>query len=103
MTPSSYEPDLFPEASADNRYEKHIPVVGLEKPQRTSSTWQWRDSRVHLEHVGDPESAVRMILVHGAGGNSAAMWPYAAHLSKLGAYVTVPDLPGYGKTLSTNP
>lgn len=41
--------------------------------------------------------------MHGAGGDSAAMWPYAAHLSKLGAHVTVPDLPGYGKTTSAHP
>ena len=40
-----------------------------------------------------------MLLVHGAGGNAAAMWPYAAHLSRLGARVTVVDLPGYGRTI----
>ena len=44
-----------------------------------------------------------MLLVHGAGGNSAAMRPYAAHLSELGACVTVPDLPGYGRTTIAHP
>ncbi|WP_026927397.1 alpha/beta hydrolase [Granulicoccus phenolivorans] len=37
-------------------------------------------------------------LIHGAGGNAAAMWPCAAHLSTLGAPVTTVDLPGYGRT-----
>lgn len=103
MTSHSYEPNSFPETPSDKRYEKHIPALSGENTQRTASTWEWKDSRVHLEHVGDPESAIRMLLVHGAGGNSAAMWPYAAHFSELGAYVTVPDLPGYGKTQTTHP
>ncbi|KUM35358.1 alpha/beta fold hydrolase [Arthrobacter sp. EpRS71] len=38
-----------------------------------------------------------------AGGNSAALWPYAAHLSTLGAYVTVPDMLGYGRTETAQP
>lgn len=43
---------------------------------------------------------MRIILVHGAGGNAAAMWPYSAGLSAIGALVTVPDLPGYGHTVT---
>ncbi|WP_223286064.1 alpha/beta fold hydrolase [Kocuria atrinae] len=46
---------------------------------------------------------MRILLVHGAGGNSDAFWPYAAHFASLGAYVTVPDLPGYGMTVTKNP
>lgn len=53
---------------------------------------------MHLEHVGDPHTPVRILLVHGAGGNAAALWPYVAHLASLEAYVTVPGLPGYGLT-----
>ncbi len=87
----------------DRRYEGHVPELRGGAVLRSSSTWAWRDSVVHLEHVGDPEAPVRMLLVHGAGGNSAAMWPYAAHVSRLGAHVTVPDLPGYGKTTTGRP
>lgn len=71
--------------------------------QRSVTSWEWRGAQVHIEHIGDPEASLRMLLIHGAGGNSAAMWPYAAHLSELGAYVTVPDLPGYGMTESPHP
>lgn len=87
----------------DRHYEKYIPALLGEAVLRSAVTWKWRDSDVHVEHIGDPEAPVRMLLVHGAGGNSAAMWPYAAHLSKLGAHVTVPDLPGYGKTITAHP
>lgn len=86
-----------------DRYEPYLPVVPGNPVPRSVSAWEWRDSRVHLEHVGDRDAAVRLLLVHGAGGNSAAMWPYAAHLSQLGAYVSVPDLPGYGQTHSPHP
>jgi alpha-beta hydrolase superfamily lysophospholipase len=85
------------------RYEKHLHAVPADAVLRSSSTWEWRDFSVHVEHVGDPDAPVRMLLVHGAGGNSAAMWPYAAQLAELGAYVTVPDLPGYGQTTSPHP
>lgn len=82
---------------ADSRYEPYIrpvdPGVG-----RVAEAWKWRRWDVHLEHVGCPEAPVRMLLVHGAGGNAAAMWPFAAHLSQLGALVTLVDLPGYGRT-----
>lgn len=87
----------------ESRYAKHIPAETDKPILRASSTWAWQDSQIHIDRVGDPESPVRMILVHGAGGNSAAMWPYAASFSKLGAYVTVPDLPGYGKTTTSSP
>ncbi|MBX9246677.1 alpha/beta hydrolase [Actinotalea ferrariae] len=81
----------------DRRYEPYVRPVAP-SVRRTAETWVWQDRSVHLEHVGDPEAPVRMLLVHGAGGNAAAMWPFAAHLSQAGAYVTVLDLPGYGRT-----
>jgi alpha-beta hydrolase superfamily lysophospholipase len=106
----SRRPEFFPDTDPssaklpdDHRYEKHIPALPGEVVLRWALSWKWRDSRVHVEHIGDPKASVRMLLVHGAGGNSAAMWPYAAHLSKLGAHVTVPDLPGYGKTITAHP
>lgn len=85
------------------RYEKHTPALPGDTVQRSAFIWKWRDSGVHVERIGHPQAPVRMLLVHGAGGNSAAMRPYAAHLSKLGAYVTVPDLPGYGQTTTAHP
>jgi alpha-beta hydrolase superfamily lysophospholipase len=84
-------------------YERFVPPLSSGQVPRSSSMWTWRDHRVHLQHVGDPEAPVRMLLVHGAGGNTAAMWPYAAHLSTIGVRVTVPDLPGYGLTEVPDP
>lgn len=87
----------------DRRYERH--VRPLPRPVRRSrEDWVWRDRDgraqwlLNVEHVGADDAPVRVILVHGAGGNAAAMWPFAAHLSLLGTRVTVVDLPGYGRS-----
>lgn len=90
--------------SADDvRYEPH--VRPLPHPvDRVREGWPWRDPDgrgewlLNVEHVGVQDAPVRMVLVHGAGGNAAALWPFAAHLSLLGARVTLVDLPGYGRT-----
>ncbi|WP_182112367.1 MULTISPECIES: alpha/beta hydrolase [unclassified Actinotalea] len=89
-------------AADDRRYEPYVRPVPPDA-RRDAETWRWRDWDVHLEHVGAPDAPVRMLLVHGAGGNAAAMWPFAAHLSTLGARVTVLDLPGYGLTRGARP
>lgn len=89
--------------AADDRYERHVrPLPRPVRRVREDWPWQDRDGRarwlLNVEHVGEEDSPVRMILVHGAGGNAAAMWPFAAHLSLLGARVTALDLPGYGRS-----
>lgn len=88
------------ESTDEARYERH--VRPLPRPVlRVREAWTWADHtgaewHLNVEHVGAEDAPVRMVLVHGAGGNAAAMWPFAAHLSLLGARVTVLDLPGYG-------
>lgn len=106
----SPQPEFRPEtqqSSAEirsgSRYGKYIPAPLEGAIPRSAFTWNWRDSVIHIERIGHPKAPVRMLLVHGAGGNSAAMRPYAAHLSKLGVCVTVPDLPGYGRTTTACP
>lgn len=84
----------------EDRYQRH--VRPLPRPvRRVREAWAWADHRgaewqLNVEHVGADDAPVRMVLVHGAGGNAAAIWPFAAHLSLCGARVTVLDLPGYG-------
>jgi alpha-beta hydrolase superfamily lysophospholipase len=88
----------MPNTQLDGRYEKHFPPVPP-GTRRVADSWRWRRWRVHREHIGDPTADVRTVIVHGAGGNTAALWPLAAHVADLGAYVTAVDLPGYGMTL----
>ena len=44
-----------------------------------------------------------MLLVHGAGGHSGALWPIAALLASRGIDVSAVDLPLYGRTTSPDP
>lgn len=44
------------------------------------------------------DAAVRVLVLHGGGGNADAMAPIAALAHAAGAEVVVPDLPGYGRT-----
>ena len=73
-------------------------------PQPRVSTW-WRHAGadVHVERVGDPAAPRRAVLLHGAGGHAAAMWPFASMAARRGMHVVVPDLPGYGRTRVPRP
>lgn len=83
--------------SDDTRYEPFVRPIPHDT-RRSHQTWAWRHWQLHVEEVGDPLAPVRMLLLHGAGGNAAAMWPFAAHLAAQGALVAVVDLPGYGRS-----
>ena len=67
-------------------------------PPRESTWWRHGEVDVHVERVGDPDAPRRAVLLHGAGGHAAAMWPFAAAAAQRGMHVVVPDLPGYGRT-----
>lgn len=41
-----------------------------------------------------------MLVIHGAGGHSGALWPLAAQLAEGGLDIAAVDLPLYGKTVS---
>jgi alpha-beta hydrolase superfamily lysophospholipase len=72
-------------------------------PRRESTWWRHGDVDVHVERVGDPAAPRRAVLLHGAGGHAAAMWPFAALAAQRGMHVVVPDLPGYGRTRVPRP
>lgn len=69
----------------------------------TSTWWQWRGTRVHISRAPAPEADVRMMLIHGGGGYSGALWPAAAAAAGEGVDVLAPDLPLYGDTVVTQP
>ncbi|WP_280264686.1 alpha/beta hydrolase [Nocardia wallacei] len=72
-------------------------------PEPTSSRWEWHGHRVHLLRAVDPDAPVRMLVVHGAGGHAAMLWPLAGRAAGAGVEVMVVDLPLYGDTAVSDP
>ena len=84
-------------------YAEFLParyVENLAPP--TSTWWPWRGNRVHIARAPAPEADVRMMLIHGGGGYSGALWPVAP-VAAGGVDVLAPDLPLYGDTVAAQP
>lgn len=65
--------------------------------------WPWRGMRVHVACIPRPDAHARLLVLHGAGGHSGALWPLAALAAAVGYEVLAPDLPGYGLTAVPDP
>jgi alpha-beta hydrolase superfamily lysophospholipase len=62
--------------------------------------WSWRDADIHLDRYASPASPLTMMLLHGAGGYSRLLAPYAVFLNSRGYEAVLPDLPGYGLSIA---
>lgn len=58
---------------------------------------------MHVLRRVNPQAPVRVLLVHGAGGHSAALWPIASLLPDDRFELAAVDLPLYGATTSPDP
>jgi Lysophospholipase len=58
---------------------------------------------VHVARARDAEAPVRLLVIHGAGGHSGALWPISALLASRRMDVSAVDLPLYGRTISPDP
>jgi len=65
--------------------------------------WSWRGKRVHVARADCPDADVRVLAIHGAGGHSGLLWPFAALAAQEGVEVMAVDLPLYGDTADPDP
>lgn len=72
----------------------------LARRPTTSEHRTWQDHRVRLLRHRDAAAPARVLLVHGAGGYSEALWPVAAQSLEAGLDLCAVDLPLYGDTRS---
>lgn len=86
-------------------YAKFLPAHYRSQPliEPTSTWWSWRGRQVHVARAVNPGAAVRLLVIHGAGGYSRALWPAAALAAREGVEVLAPDLPLYGDTVEPRP
>lgn len=59
--------------------------------------WDWRGHRIHLDRHVDPAAPVKLIALHGGGGNGRLLASVGIAARGL-AETVAPDLPGYGHT-----
>jgi len=59
--------------------------------------------RVHIARIPRPDAPARLLVLHGAGGHSGAIWPLAGLAASAGYEVLAPDLPGCGLTEVPDP
>lgn len=64
--------------------------------------WSWQGHNVHIARARRPDASARVLVIHGAGGHSGALWPIAALLAAQGLDIAAVDLPLYGRTTSPN-
>jgi alpha-beta hydrolase superfamily lysophospholipase len=82
------------------RYQAFFPEAMRCTPEATPTEewWSWKGLDVHVDRMAVPESAMKVIVLHGAGAYGRVMAP-AAVLARKHQWETVsPDLPGYGLT-----
>lgn len=69
----------------------------------TTTWWPWRGRIVHIARAVVRDAAVRVMVIHGGGGYSGALWPTAVVAAGHGVDVLAPDLPLYGDTIVPDP
>lgn len=85
------------------RYEEFLPEKYRQAQAAPTPTWwRWRDRRIHTARAANPDAAVRLLGVHGAGGYSDALWPFASAAAER-AEIIFPDMPLYGHTAEPDP
>lgn len=84
--------------------QKYLPEANQIKSDYSpvEEFWSWRQHRIHIDHYYSPSSRIKVVLLHGVGGNGRLLSFIGVPLSKQGMEVIAPDLPGYGYSLIKN-
>ena len=65
--------------------------------------WPWRGNHVHVACTHNADAHARVLVIHGAGGHSGALWPIASLIAAQEIDVSAIDLPLYGLTKTPHP
>ena len=79
-------------------YPEEFRIVAANAP--TEEYWEWDEYSVHLDRYVPQNNTkkVKILLVHGGGGNGRLMAPMGVVLSGQGYECVAPDMPGFGLT-----
>ncbi len=79
------------------------PRQGAVTDPATSQSWAWKGHTIHVARRVNAHAPVQMIVCHGAGGYSDALWPICAQIPVHLCDLHIPDLPLYWHTSTSEP
>lgn len=82
-----------------NPYTAFLPLKHRSQVEPEHTWWQWRDNKIHIARARRPKARARVLVIHGMGAHSGALWPHAATLVDRGFEVLAVDLPLFGLTV----
>ncbi len=84
-------------------YPEEFRITEATKPQE--EYWEWDAYDVHLDRYlpKGEEKKMKILLIHGGGGNGRLMAPMGVVLSGHGYECVAPDMPGFGLTKIKKP
>ncbi|MHA7965578.1 alpha/beta fold hydrolase [Paenibacillus sp. CAU 1782] len=84
------------------QYQRFFPEeMQLDENHLPLEEWMtWNNIHIHLDRMLVPHAKLKVIFIHGAGGNGRLLAPYARMLQQYGYEVVSPDLPPYGLSYS---
>lgn len=90
----------YKEISYWRKYQKFLPEDLHYDDQRLpdETYWKWKNFNIHIDHIRQEKSPVKIIILHGAGGNGRVIGFFGNFLSKYRYEYLAPDLIGYGLT-----
>jgi alpha-beta hydrolase superfamily lysophospholipase len=97
-------PELYTQTEYWKKYNDYLPKDLQYKDTNlpVETYWKWKDFSIHIDKMNADDSPVKVIILHGAGGNGRVIGLFGNYLNKLGYEYLAPDLIGYGLTKNPN-
>ena len=95
-------PDRLPSYAELDYWRKYLPFLPelMRLPRDPDEEWwEWGDSQVHIDRLDAPGATLKVIVLHGGGGNGRLVGALGALVHNLGFSYVAPDLPGFGITI----
>lgn len=95
-------PDRLPSYAELDYWRKYLPFLPavMRLPRNPDEEWwTWGDSQVHLDRLDVADAALKVVVLHGGGGNGRLVGSFGAMVNNLGYSYVAPDLPGFGLTV----
>ncbi|AKC20643.1 hypothetical protein IY39_12120 [Flavobacterium psychrophilum] len=93
-------PEFYTQTEYWKKYNDFLPIDLQYNDAKLpiETYWKWKDYSIHIDKMTADSSPVKVIILHGAGGNGRVIGLFGNYLNELGYEYLAPDLIGYGLT-----